>query len=74
MNKRFGSGVAEGSKVWVWDSFWLPAVVVRFDPNACLVRLDHGVTFSVNPSDVQTRDPESPAAPSARTGRPIVRL
>jgi hypothetical protein len=44
--------------VWVWDSTWLPAVVVQHVPMGCaLVRLDHGVTFSVTMADLAPRDP-----------------
>jgi len=46
------------SAVWVWDSTWLPAVVVNRARTDCvLVRLEHGVTFSVKMANVATRDP-----------------
>jgi hypothetical protein len=42
----------------VWDSTWLPAVVVQHAPMGCaLVRLDHGVTFNVTMADLLPRDP-----------------
>ncbi len=48
----------QDSMVWVWDSTWLPAVVVRHAPTGCaLVRLDHGVTFNVTMADLRLRDP-----------------
>jgi hypothetical protein len=48
----------QGSKVWVWDSMWLPAVVVHRAQMGCLlVRLGHGVTFSVTVADLVPRDP-----------------
>ncbi len=48
----------QDSMVWVWDSTWLPAVVVRHAPMGCvLVRLDHGVTFNVIRANVLPRDP-----------------
>jgi hypothetical protein len=46
--------------VWVWDSIWLPAVVVRpVQMNRVLVRLEHGVTFNAMVSHVRSRDPAS---------------
>jgi len=48
----------QDSMVWVWDSTWLPAVVVHHVPMNCLlVRLEHGVTFSVTMADLAPRDP-----------------
>jgi hypothetical protein len=48
----------QNSMVWVWDSTWLPAVVVQHAPMGCaLVRLDHGVTFNVTMADLLPRDP-----------------
>jgi hypothetical protein len=48
----------QNSMVWVWDSTWLPAVVVQHAPMGCgLVRLDHGVTFNVTMADLPPRDP-----------------
>lgn len=47
-----------GSRVWVWDSTWLPAIVVHHAQTDCLlVRLAHGVTFSVPPAVLRPRDP-----------------
>jgi hypothetical protein len=48
----------QDSPVWVWDSTWLPAIVVQ--PTRIgwmLVRLDHGVTFSATILDLAARDP-----------------
>jgi hypothetical protein len=48
----------QDSMVLVWDSTWLPAVVVQHAPMGCaLVRLDHGVTFNVTMADLLPRDP-----------------
>jgi hypothetical protein len=47
-----------GSRVWVWDSTWLPAIVFHSAQTNCLlVRLAHGVTFSVPPADLRPRAP-----------------
>jgi len=47
-----------GSRVWVWDSTWLPAVVVGLLEADCVsVRLEHGVTFSVAAANLAGRDP-----------------
>lgn len=46
-----------GLKVWVWDSTWLPAVVVRPGVDSVLVRLEHGVTFEVVVDHLDVRDP-----------------
>jgi hypothetical protein len=49
--------IRQGSTVWVWDSTWIPAVVVRpTQTGFVLVRFEHGVTFSVTMSDLQPRD------------------
>jgi hypothetical protein len=54
-----------GSKVWVWDSTWLPAVVVFFFRMDCVsVQLEHGVIFSVGVTNLAARDP-------ARRGRDV---
>ena len=48
----------QGSKVWVWDSMWLPAVVVQ--PalmGRILVRAEHGLTFAPTMANVLPRDP-----------------
>jgi hypothetical protein len=48
----------QDSMVWVWDSTWLPALVVQHAPmGSVLVRLDHGVTFNVVRANVLPRDP-----------------
>ena len=64
----------QDSMVWVWDSTWLPAVVVHRAPMSCLlVRLEHGVTFSVTMADLAPRDPACRGGdvPSAGTGHSI---
>jgi hypothetical protein len=49
--------IRQGSTVWVWDSTWIPAVVVRSTQTGfVLVRFEHGVTCSVGMSDLQPRD------------------
>ena len=58
--------------VWVWDSTWFPAVVVhRVRMGRVLVRLEHGVTFSVTMADLLPHDPacRSGDMPSAGTRR-----
>jgi hypothetical protein len=48
---------SQGSKVWVWDSMWLPAVVVHRAPmDRVLVRVDHGVTFTATMANLAPRD------------------
>jgi hypothetical protein len=43
--------------VWVWDSTWLPAVVVRpAQMGFLLVRFEHGVTCTVAISELLPRD------------------
>jgi hypothetical protein len=50
--------IQRSSTVWVWDSFWLPAVVAQPALTGfVLVRFEHGVTSSVNISDLEPRDP-----------------
>ena len=47
----------QDSMVWVWDSMWLPAVVV--DPagmDRILVRVEHGVTFAAAVANLLPRD------------------
>jgi hypothetical protein len=47
-----------GAAVWVWDSTWLPAVVVHSTRmGSRLVRLEHGVTFRAGVADLAARDP-----------------
>ena len=55
----------QGSKVWVWDSTWLPAVVVLRAPTGrVLVRAEHGLTFTVTMANLLPRDPAGqPARP-----------
>ena len=48
----------QGSKVWVWDSMWLPAVIVhRPRMDRILVRVEHGVTFTATMANLLPRDP-----------------
>jgi hypothetical protein len=43
--------------VWVWDSTWLPAVVLRpAQMGFLLVRFEHGVTCTVAISELLPRD------------------
>ena len=53
-----GDGYQLKFSVWVWDSIWLPAVVVRSaQMGRVLVRFEHGVTFNAMVSHVRSRDP-----------------
>jgi hypothetical protein len=54
-----------GSKVWVWDSMWLPAAVVHRAPmGRILVRVDHGLSFTATTENLLPRDPAGqPARP-----------
>jgi hypothetical protein len=46
-----------GMKVWVWDSTWLPAVVVHRAPmGRILVRVEHGLTFTATMVNLLPRD------------------
>lgn len=55
-----GPTLQQGTPVWVWDSTWLPAVVVDWARLDCLlVRLEHGVTFRAALADVAVRDAAS---------------
>ena len=48
----------QGSKVWVWDSMWLPAVVIdRVPMDRILVRVEHGLTFTASTVNLFPRDP-----------------
>jgi hypothetical protein len=48
----------QGSKVWVWDSMWLPAVVVQgAQVDRVLVRVEHGLTFTATMVNLLPRDP-----------------
>jgi hypothetical protein len=61
----------QGSKVWVWDSMWLPAVVVQPAPmGRILVRVEHGLTFAATLMNLLPRDPAGQHAqpPSLRQG------
>ena len=72
MSTRRNMSFRRDSMVWVWDSTWLPAVVVHRAPTGgALVRLDHGVTFKVTVADLVSRDPACQGAdiPSASTRR-----
>jgi hypothetical protein len=55
----------QGSQVWVWDSMWLPAVVVLRAPmGRVLVRAEHGLTFTATMANLLPRDPAcQPARP-----------
>ena len=75
MSTRRKMSFRRDSMVWVWDSTWLPAVVVHLAPmGGALVRLDHGVTFNVTIADLVSRDPACQGAdmPSANTPRPNI--
>jgi hypothetical protein len=56
MNTRSRMAAESGSTVWVWDSTWLPAVVVDYGVDLVRVRLTHGVTFSVDVDKLVVRD------------------
>jgi hypothetical protein len=55
----------QGSKVWVWDSIWLPAVVVHgAQIDRVVVRVEHGVTFTATMANLLPRGPAcQPARP-----------
>ena len=58
MSSRPKLSLKQNSTIWVWDSTWLPAVVVHCARMGCvLVRLEHGVTFSATIADLLPRDP-----------------
>jgi hypothetical protein len=58
MSTRPKMSLKQGSKVWVWDSMWLPAVVVHRAPTGrILVRAEHGLTFTATMADLLPRDP-----------------
>ena len=65
MSARPKMSFKQGSKVWVWDSMWLPAVVVHRAPmGRILVRAEHGLTFSSTMANLLPRDPAcQPARP-----------
>jgi hypothetical protein len=61
----------QGSKVWVWDSRWLPAIVVHpASMGRILVRAEHGLTFTSTMANLLPRDPACQPArpPSLRQG------
>jgi hypothetical protein len=63
----------QGSKVWVWDSMWLPAVIVLRAPmGRVLVRAEHGLTFTATMVNLLPRDPADQQArpPFLRQGVP----
>lgn len=58
MSTRPKMSFKEGSNVWVWDSMWLPAVVVHRAPmGRILVRAEHGLTFTSTMANLLPRDP-----------------
>jgi hypothetical protein len=58
MNNGPKMSFEQGSKVWVWDSTWLPAIVVlRATMGRVLVRAEHGLTFTVTMANLLPRDP-----------------
>jgi hypothetical protein len=53
-----------GVKVWVWDSTWLPAVVIHRAPmGRILVRVEHGLTFTATMVNLLPRDPACQQTP-----------
>jgi hypothetical protein len=71
MSTRPKMSFKQGSKVWVWDSMWLPAVIVhRAQMDRILVRVDHGLTFTSTMANLLPRDPacQHPRAPSLQQG------
>ena len=58
MSTRPKMSFRQGSKVWVWDSMWLPAVVAhRARMGRLLVRAEHGLTFTSTMANLLPRDP-----------------
>lgn len=71
MSTRPKMSFKQGSKVWVWDSMWLPAVVIhRARMDRILVRAEHGLTFTSTMANLLPRDPAGQPArpPSLRQG------
>ena len=71
MSTRPKMSFKQGSKVWVWDSMWLPAVIVhRPRMDRILVRVEHGVTFTATMANLLPRDPacQHPRPPSLQQG------
>jgi hypothetical protein len=63
MSSQPKTGFEQGSKVWVWDSMWLPAVVVlRVPMGRVLVRAEHGLTFTATIVNLLPRDPAAQQA------------
>ena len=63
MNNGPKMSFEQGSKVWVWDSTWLPAVVVhRAQMDRVLVRVEHGLSFTVTMVSLLPRDPAAQQA------------
>jgi hypothetical protein len=56
MNTRSRTAFESGSTVWVWDSTWLPAIVVNYGVDWVRVRLAHGGTFNVDVEKLVVRD------------------
>jgi hypothetical protein len=58
MNSGPKMSFKQGSKVWVWDSMGLPAVIVLRAPmGRVLVRAEHGLTFTATMANLLPRDP-----------------
>jgi hypothetical protein len=71
MSTRPKMSFKQGSKVRVWDSTRLPAVVVHPDRmDRIIVRVEHGVTFTANTANLLPRDPacQHKRPPSFRQG------
>jgi hypothetical protein len=71
MSTRTKMSFKQGSKVWVWDSMWLPAIVVQRAPmGSILVRVEHGLTFTASTVNLVPRDPacQQTRPPSLRQG------
>jgi hypothetical protein len=70
MDAKAKMRILQGSTVWVWDSTWLPAVVVGpTRAGFVLVRFEHGVTCSVAMSGLQPHDLTSRDSDKARLER-----
>jgi hypothetical protein len=65
MSTQAKMSLRHGSKVWVWDSMWLPAVVINRAPmGRMLIRVEHGLTFTAATANLFPRDPTcQPARP-----------
>jgi hypothetical protein len=68
MDAKAKMRILQGSTVWVWDSTWLPVVVVGpTRAGFVLVRFEHGVTCSeamsgLQPRDLASRDSDRPVS------------